>query len=1383
MCPLSPKLLALWVCFLVILVGCGSPGSSNAERVGSSAQAVTGVTLKSIAVSPTPSKLFEGATVQLSASGSYKDGTTQDLTQSVAWTSSNTAVAAVSAAGLVTAIGKGSATITATDGTVKGKASITVPLTMTSLAVTPGSTTLPAHTTQAVKATASYDNNTTKNVTTAVTWTSSNPAVATVSSTGLVVTVAPGTATLQASSTAASSAPVVGTAAIVVNDATVTQVMVAPATKKLPLGTTQRLTATATYSDATTMTLSAPVVSWTSSNPAVATVSGAGVVSAVTVGGPVTITASPLGSSVTGGSTVTVTGATLKSIAVTPAGSSVVAGLAEQLAATGTYSDGSTADLTSQVTWTTSLSGSVANVSSTGLVTGQQAGSGTVTAAIGKITATVALTVTPAVLASLAITPVSPMIPVGTSLPFAAEGTWTDGSTADVTASVTWSSSDTSVASVSGGLVSGLARGTATVTATDPTTQVTQSVTVLITPPVLEGIAVTPSNPVVPAGTSAALSATGTYSDGSTQDITAFVIWSSSGPAIAVANSPGPAGQATAVSAGSAVVSATDGTTGIVGQTTVTTGAPLLVSIAVSPVTANIPAGLTQAFIATGTFTDGSTQDVSASVQWSSSAPGVAAFLGAPGVATGVSQGVATVTATDPASAISAGASVDVVGPVALALSLSPSSVALLTGQTQRVVATATMSDGSTTADSAVTWQSSAPAAFVTGGGLVVGISVGDAVVTATDPGGATASVGVAVAVNLDDDAAVEFSAYVNPVSNWTFGSAPSVGGAVAPFANAYTDAAGEAFWTGAAPGDVPAVVENVTSSPQAPYGTTSLAPGQLAMVASSTGGEGVSRWTAPQTGVYQVNATFTGPSGPAVCAPVTTCVQTQVQCNCVSCNCNHFGCDTCCSSTCTQTECASSESCSASPPLAASVAVLRNGSPVFGASAYLDGAAETLTYRASVAFNAGDTLDFEVGGGGTSGTSDLVVFDARVATCASAGLTACGNVCTNTQTDANNCGACGTKCAADCNAGTCVAGPGFVSGAIYTGEQPFAVAVADLDGNGTLDLVETNQGGNAINSFDLVTFLRNGDGSFRSLTYSIASPAAAIAFGDFNGDGKLDVAAGLAAWNGKSGGAAVLLGNGDGTFQSPVAYALAGSAYAIANGDFNGDGHADLALATFSGVALLLGNGDGTFSLAPTLSAPSTNAFDMVAADFDQNGTADLALPTSSGVAVLLGNGDATFRAAATYAAGSGPNFVATSDFNGDGHVDLAVTNSGGAVSVLLGNGDGTFQAPANFVVGTIPSAVAVADFNADGRVDLAVLNEGSTTSPGVSILLGNGDGTFQGAANYGLAQHLAPYWIAAGDFDGDGLPDFVTASENGGGAPFPEGALQIFLKTGNGP
>src|ERR1022692_3750501 len=162
--------------------------------------------------------------------------------------------------------------------------------------------------------------------------------------------------------------------------------------------------------------------------------------------------------------------------------------------------------------------------------------------------------------------------------------------------------------------------------------------------------------------------------------------------------------------------------------------------------------------------------------------------------------------------------------------------------------------------------------------------------------------------------------------------------------------------------------------------------------------------------------------------------------------------------------------------------------------------------------------------------------------------------------------------------------------------------------------------------------------------------------------------------------------------------------------------------------------------------------AYSVAVGDFNGDGKLDLAVANGVGVSVLLGNGDGAFQPAVTYAAGTYTESIAVGDFNGDGKLDLVVTNnlsSGGTVSVLLGNGDGTFQAPRTYGVGASPYGVAVGDFNGDGKLDLAVTNSGSSGS--VSVLLGNGDGTFQPALNSAAGTDLLS--VAVGDFSGDGI------------------------------
>src|SRR6266699_918738 len=200
-----------------------------------------------------------------------------------------------------------------------------------------------------------------------------------------------------------------------------------------------------------------------------------------------------------------------------------------------------------------------------------------------------------------------------------------------------------------------------------------------------------------------------------------------------------------------------------------------------------------------------------------------------------------------------------------------------------------------------------------------------------------------------------------------------------------------------------------------------------------------------------------------------------------------------------------------------------------------------------------------------------------------------------------------------------------------------------------------------------------------------------------------------------------------------------------MAVGDFNGDGKLDLAVVNFGdwNIYVLLGNGDGTFQAARSVYFASGGGFPwyVVTADFNGDGKLDLAVSNygDNSFSVLLGNGDGTFQPPRTLPIGTHPALVAVGDFNGDGKPDLAVADYGcpldctsspsNTVTVLLGNGNGTFLPGPSLTVGNGPAGVAVGDFNGDGKPDLVITNHHGNT---VTVLLGNGDGTFQPAQTF---------------------------------------------------
>ncbi|NET75152.1 MULTISPECIES: FG-GAP-like repeat-containing protein [Okeania] len=236
-------------------------------------------------------------------------------------------------------------------------------------------------------------------------------------------------------------------------------------------------------------------------------------------------------------------------------------------------------------------------------------------------------------------------------------------------------------------------------------------------------------------------------------------------------------------------------------------------------------------------------------------------------------------------------------------------------------------------------------------------------------------------------------------------------------------------------------------------------------------------------------------------------------------------------------------------------------------------------------------------------------------------------------------------------------------------------------------------------------------------------------------------------------------------SFSEPTNFAVGDNPLSIAVGEFNGDGNLDLATANglSNDVSVLLGNGDGTFA-APTNFAVGDNPLSIAVGEFNGDGNLDLATANvlSDDVSVLLGNGDGSFAAPTNFAVGDNPLSIAVGEFNGDGNLDLATANyislsgSVSVISVLLGNGDGSFAAPTNFELGDELRSITVGEFNGDDNLDLAVANYFFAD---VSVLLGNGDGSFTAPTNFEVGDF--PLSIAVGEFNGDGNLDLAVTNE----------------------
>jgi hypothetical protein len=444
-------------------------------------------------------------------------------------------------------------------------------------------------------------------------------------------------------------------------------------------------------------------MTWTSGTPAVATVApNSGLAAALAAGAsPITAT---LGS-VAGTTTLTVTAVALQSITVTPVDPGIAVPQTAQFTATGHYADGTAHDITQAVTWS-SASPAVAGIgNSSGLATAVTPGSTLVGATLGAVAGNTTLTVTPAALLSIGVTPANPSLSVPQSVQLTATGSYSDGSFHDISSFVTWTSATAGVASVTAnGVATAATPGATLVTATMG--PVVGSTVVTVTPAVLQSIAVTPANPRIAVTRSQQFVATGTYSDGSLRDISALVAWSSGTTAVAIVDG---SGLASGVGAGTALVSAQLGA--VSGSTTLTVAAVVLQSIAVTPTDPTILVSQSQPFVATGTYSDGTTPDISATVTWSSGTPSVATVGGA-GLASGLSAGSSVITARS--GTVSGSSTLTVTAPVVSAV--SPRNITL--GRAGTCAGGTLSTTFQVAAGSNVTWTAAAdPQTPVLGGG------------------------------------------------------------------------------------------------------------------------------------------------------------------------------------------------------------------------------------------------------------------------------------------------------------------------------------------------------------------------------------------------------------------------------------------------------------------------------------------------------------------------------------------------------------------------------------------------------------------------------------------------------------------------------------------
>ncbi len=348
------------------------------------------------------------------------------------------------------------------------------------------------------------------------------------------------------------------------------------------------------------------------------------------------------------------------------------------------------------------------------------------------------------------------------------------------------------------------------------------------------------------------------------------------------------------------------------------------------------------------------------------------------------------------------------------------------------------------------------------------------------------------------------------------------------------------------------------------------------------------------------------------------------------------------------------------------------------------------------------------------------------------------------------------------------------------TKPAPQSIAVADFNGDGITDIAIGTAGTSATSSVGYINLLLgNGNGTFQTAkAFAALADNQAIIATPFTNGGPQDI---LTVSNSSTAtnNALILTGDGKGGFTAGTPFSLGGvhNVSSLIAGDFSGDGKQDFIIAgEIFGEPVFdvyLGNGNGTFN-AGTLNATVVAITALGAGDFTGSGALDLATVGSDGSVQIWGqDGLGDFFPGASASAGKSPTAIVIGDFNGDGKADLAITNGGDDnVSILLGNGNGTFTAEASPSTGKTPSSIAIGDFNGDGIADLAVANSGDNT---ITILLGKGDGIF--TAQPPLAAGTTPYALAAGNFSGHGNIDLAIANQGNGSQTATTGNATVWL------
>ncbi|MCY9871637.1 Ig-like domain-containing protein [Vibrio barjaei] len=698
----------------------------------STAATVTQVSVTDLVVTPAKASVAAGNIQQYQAFALFSDGTSREVTDLASWQSSNNSVASINQKGLADSYQSGDVVVTATYASQQADALLNVTQAqLTELVVSPNKVTIPAGHQTKLQAVAVYSDGSSNDVTLQSVWTSMDQSVVQVETGNISAGTVHGLVLGQADVTAKFGG-MEQSSMITVSSATLTSVSISPANATIPKGTTQSYVLTAQYSDGSKRDVST-LSSWQSNNTDIATINAFGVAYGEQQGASQT-SGCYLGECDT--ANLSVTQAVVTGLQVTPASATIADGQSQYYQATAFYSDGTSKVVTQIATWTSSDI-NIATISSTGTAggkaTGVEPGSVVISARYAGQQSQATLTVTAATAVKLIVSPAITKVPAGLSLPYHADALYTDGTLQDVTLLSVWQSSDSDVASIdTSANATTFVAGQTTISAQYLGLNGEASLTV--TAAVLDHLEVTPNAVTVPTGTNGQFEATAIYSDGSSVDVTSSANWSSSDSIVVnVDNSLANAGVGSALSVGSAVVTATY--SGMSDTSSVTVIAPSLVELTISPQNKTVPLGLELQYEAHARYSDGTSRTVTLESSWQSSMTTVAT-ISTDGLASTVYTGETQISATF--ESITASTSLIVTEPILMELQVTPAIATINIQDLQQYKATAVFSDKTVTdVTTGATWTIADDViAHVDNArfreGLVTGLSSGQTSVIAT---------------------------------------------------------------------------------------------------------------------------------------------------------------------------------------------------------------------------------------------------------------------------------------------------------------------------------------------------------------------------------------------------------------------------------------------------------------------------------------------------------------------------------------------------------------------------------------------------------------------------------------------------------------------------